>query len=211
MSEERYKWLKRVITVVILGVIFQQGTARAKNIGIAETNLEAAKEQAKIVEEYEVLAQIADDSARSAESRYVQRALDDSIKIAETQRDVRVLTARADSIGDSLAAQLAAIDLVLAQEFDDFKMTAAEALVASQRETIIERSLRQTAERNALLWKRARDAHVQTIVGQKIEINDLKTAAISALAAASSGIWLSIQADWWVGAIGFGLGVIVTR
>lgn len=208
------KWtiiIKWVIVLVVLGMVYQQATARAKNIGRAEEGVAQAQIQDSIVDVLQGVADVATARAELAELESVQRAALDSAIIGELRDSVTDLSAVNDSIGDDIEESLAGIDADLAASFKQFRVNADATLAASQEETRVERESKEDAERRVLLWQNSSLEKDPIIDAQALQIQQLNGAVGAALAAANPGLWPRIQADWWVGAIGFGIGIIATR
>lgn len=207
----KIEYLKYIIIIVVLGITFDQATSRAANTARAEERLEQAEAQDSITRVLTARADSATALAIAADSAAARQARLDSALIVGLQGAIDSLSATADSVGGELADHLEDLDPQLAIDFDNYRRAMETALATSQEETRVEREAKEAASARALLWQQSDERKNGIIASQVIQIENLKAATDAALAAANPGLWPRLQADWWVGAIGFGLGVLATR
>lgn len=203
--------IKYSIIFIVLAVVFQQATARSRNLAIAETRQDEAARIDAALQSLRVRAENAEEDARIATELATVRAREDSARIAELQGRITAMTQRADSIGSELSDHLAELDPSLARDFQDYQAEMVAALQSSQEETRVEREAKEEAEALALLWQRSSESRDEIIQGQREQIRQLELGLSAALDAVDPGWWPTLKADWWVAVAGFGLGVVVTQ
>ena len=194
--------------VGVLAVFIQQSSQASYWRGIADDAESRLEVQELVLDSVTVHAESLAEALAAADSAASQQRLEVEREVARLTRSREAARERSEAISESLRASLDSVQVVeldaVVENFE-IQISALEEVIEVERSLTAAERLRATQASELALGLRAviveHEASAVIMVGQ---IEALRSSM-------SPSFGLRLKADWWMAAVGFAVGVVVTK
>jgi len=194
--------------VGVLAVFIQQSSQASYWRGIADDAESRLEVQELVLDSVTVHAESLAEALAAADSAASQQRLEVEREVARLTRSREAARERSEAISESLRASLDSVQVVeldAVVENYEIQISALEEVIEVERSLTAAERLRATQASELALGLRAviveHEASAVIMVGQ---IEALRSSM-------SPSFGLRLKADWWMAAVGFAVGVVVTK
>ena len=202
-------WVWIAIPVIGMLAVGIQGATQASYFrGIADDAESRLEVQELVLDSVTVHAESLAEALAAADSAASQQRLEAEREVARLTRSREAARERSEAISESLRASLDSVQVVeldAVVENYEIQISALEEVIEVERSLTAAERLRATQASELALGLRAviveHEASAVIMVGQ---IEALRSSM-------SPSFGLRLKADWWMAAVGFAVGVVVTK
>jgi hypothetical protein len=194
--------------VGVLAVFIQQSSQASYWRGIADDAESRLEVQELVLDSVTVHAESLAEALAAADSAATVQRLEVEREVARLTRSREAARERSEAISESLRASLDSVQVVeldAVVENYEIQISALEEVIEVERSLTAAERLRATQASELALGLRAviveHEASAVIMVGQ---IEALRSSM-------SPSFGLRLKADWWMAAVGFAVGVVVTK